>query len=46
MHGMTVEKIAYCLEGLNIDRKILLKVCFKGLGTEDVNFVYVAHCID
>jgi hypothetical protein len=36
----------YCLEGLNIDGKILLKVCFKGLESEDVNSVYVAYCID
>lgn len=36
----------YHLEGLEIDGRMILKVNFKGLGSEDVNSVYVVHCID
>ena len=41
-----LKKIAYSLEGLNIFGRMLLEVCFKGLGSENVNSVYVARCID
>jgi hypothetical protein len=33
-------------EGPNIDGRMILKGHFKGLGSEGVNSIYMAHCID
>jgi hypothetical protein len=34
------------LEGLNVGGRVILKIHFKGLGSEGVNSIYVAQCID
>jgi hypothetical protein len=36
----------YHLKGLNIGGRMIVKVYFKGPGSEYVNCIYLSHCVD